>query len=90
MTPPITAQQRATVTDTVQLPQLTIAWLTPAAFTPDAYSVDARCLRWVGQSEPAGPGVGLQVSDGAKRELLLDDGPKLTGITACTLPPSPA
>jgi zinc protease len=41
VTPPITSQRRATVTDTVKLPQLTIAWLTPAAYTPDSYSVDA-------------------------------------------------
>jgi zinc protease len=31
-TPPITAQKRATVTDTVQLPRLSVAWLTPPAF----------------------------------------------------------
>ncbi len=41
VTPPITAQKRATVTDTVKLPQLTIAWLTPAAYTPESYSVQA-------------------------------------------------
>ena len=40
-TPPITAQKRATVTDTVQLPQVTIAWLTPAAYTPESYSMGA-------------------------------------------------
>ena len=51
-TPPITSQRRATVTDTVQLPQLRIAWLTPAAFTPDAYSVEAVCLRSV-EARPA-------------------------------------
>lgn len=32
VTPPITEQRRATVTDTVQLPRLTVAWLTPEAF----------------------------------------------------------
>jgi zinc protease len=32
-TPPITAQKRATVTDTVQLPRLSVAWLTPPVFT---------------------------------------------------------
>jgi zinc protease len=32
-TPPITAQKRATVTDTVQLPRLSVAWLTAPAFT---------------------------------------------------------
>jgi zinc protease len=41
VTPPITSQRRETVTDTVKLPELTIAWLTPAAYTPDSYSVDA-------------------------------------------------
>jgi zinc protease len=34
VTPPITAQKRATVTDTVVLPRLDVSWLTPPAFTP--------------------------------------------------------
>jgi zinc protease len=38
VTPPITSQRRATITDTVRLPRMTVAWLTPPAFTPDAYS----------------------------------------------------
>jgi zinc protease len=33
-TPPITTQRRATVTDTVALPRLTVAFLLPAAYTP--------------------------------------------------------
>lgn len=37
-TPPITSQKRVTVTDTVKLPRLTLAWLTPAAFTPESYA----------------------------------------------------
>ena len=41
VTPPITSQRRATVTDTVTLPQLTIAWLTPPGYTPAAYDMDA-------------------------------------------------
>jgi zinc protease len=41
VTPPITSQRRETVTDTVKLPQLTIAWLTPAAYTPGSYDVEA-------------------------------------------------
>src|SRR5580693_394493 len=40
-TTPITEQRRATVTDTVQLPQLRVGWLTPATFTPDSYSVSS-------------------------------------------------
>ena len=40
-TPPITSQRRETVTDTVRLPQLTVAWLTPPAYTPGAYDIEA-------------------------------------------------
>ncbi len=40
-TPPVTAQKRATVTDTVQLSQVRIAWLTPPAYTPASYDMDA-------------------------------------------------
>src|SRR6202451_3527257 len=34
VTPPIETERRATVTDTVQLPRVSIAWLTPQAFKP--------------------------------------------------------
>jgi zinc protease len=33
-TPPITAERRAVVTDAVQLPKVTLAWLAPPAFAP--------------------------------------------------------
>jgi zinc protease len=33
-TPPITSERRATITDAVQLPRVSIAWLTPPAFQP--------------------------------------------------------
>ncbi len=33
-TPPITTERKATVTDTVQLPRITVAWLAPSAFQP--------------------------------------------------------
>src|SRR5215469_11581357 len=41
VTPPIASQKRATITDTVKLPQMQIAWLTPPAYTADAYSTEA-------------------------------------------------
>jgi zinc protease len=41
VTPPITAQRRQTVTDTVKLPQVTFAWLVPAAYTPGSYETEA-------------------------------------------------
>ena len=33
-TPPITSERRATVTDTVQLPKVILAWLAPSAYAP--------------------------------------------------------
>ncbi len=39
VTPPITSQRRATIIDTVKLSRITVAWLTPSAYTPDSYSV---------------------------------------------------
>ncbi len=35
VTPPITSERRVTVTDTVELPKVYLAWLTPPAFTAD-------------------------------------------------------
>ncbi len=39
-TPAITSERRATVTDTVQLPRVTMAWLTPPAFQPGDAEAD--------------------------------------------------
>ena len=39
-TPAITAQKRLTVPDTVQLPKVIIAWLTPPAFSPEDAPAD--------------------------------------------------
>jgi len=40
VTPPITSERRVTVTDTVQLPRLSIAWLSPEAFHPGDADAD--------------------------------------------------
>lgn len=39
-TPPIETERRATITDTVQLPRVSIAWLTPEAFKPGDAEAD--------------------------------------------------
>jgi zinc protease len=39
-TPPITSERRVTVTDTVQLPRLSVAWLSPEAYHPGDEDVD--------------------------------------------------
>jgi zinc protease len=40
VTPPIESERRATVTDTVQLPRVSMAWLTPVAFKPGDADAD--------------------------------------------------
>ena len=40
VTPPITSERRETVTDTVQLPRLSVAWLAPEAFHPGDADAD--------------------------------------------------
>jgi zinc protease len=40
VTPPIESERRATVTDTVQLPRVSMAWLTPQAFKPGDAEAD--------------------------------------------------
>jgi zinc protease len=39
-TPPITAERRATVTDKVPLPRVSMSWITPAAYTPGDADAD--------------------------------------------------
>jgi zinc protease len=40
VTPPITAERRTVVTDTVQLPKVILAWLSPPAFAPGDADLD--------------------------------------------------
>jgi zinc protease len=40
VTPPITAERRKVVTDKVELPRITIAWITPAAYQPGDAEAD--------------------------------------------------
>jgi zinc protease len=40
VTPPITAERRTVVTDTVQLPKVILAWLSPPAFSPGDADAD--------------------------------------------------
>jgi zinc protease len=39
-TPPITSERRVTITDTVQLPRISLAWLTPPFFQPGEADTD--------------------------------------------------
>ena len=68
---------------------MSIAWLTPAKFTPDAYSVKCGIVcAGRSQGQPAGRSPGVQGPDGAKRELR-DELEKLTGVTSCDIDAKP-
>ena len=69
-TPAITSQRRATVTDSVKLPQLTIAWLTPAHLRPRLRRRRGRHLRPRRcQGQPPRPGPRLQNPGRPERHL---------------------
>jgi zinc protease len=89
VTPPITSQRRATVTDTVQLPQLRIAWLTPAAFTPDAYSVDSAMFALGGAKASRLDEAMVYQSQTAQSVSCESDSEKLTGWSDCTITAKP-
>jgi len=89
VTPPITEQKRATVTDTVQLPQLRVAWLTPAAYTPDAYSVDAAAFA-LGGAKASRLDEELVYKAQTAQNVACNSMPlKLTGIAWCTITAKP-
>lgn len=88
-TPPITSQRRATVTDTVQLPQITIAWLTPPAYTPDAYSVAAAEFALGGSKASRLDQALVYKTQVAQRVTCYSMPLKLTGITGCQITAKP-
>jgi zinc protease len=89
VTPPITSQRRASVTDTVHLPQLTIAWLTPAAFTPDSYSVSATTFALGGAKASRLDEAMVYKAQTAQNVTCVSMVEKLTGITECTMTAKP-
>lgn len=84
-TPAITAQRRATITDTVQLPRLSVAWLTPAAYTPDFYSARV-ALYALGMAKVSRLDNALVYKRQVAQSVNCDvDGMKLTGIASCDI-----
>ena len=88
-TPPITAQKRETVTDTVKLPQLTIAWLTPAAYTPEAYSVSAAIEALGGAKASRLDQALVYKTQVAQRVSCYNRPNKLNGSAQCTVTAKP-
>ncbi|TCK72496.1 M16 family metallopeptidase [Acidipila rosea] len=89
ITPPITAERRATITDTVQLPRLSVAWLTPPAFAPDAYSVDAAIFA-LGGAKASRLDRSLVIKSQVAQSVTCNTMElKLTGIASCDITAKP-
>src|SRR5579875_2800042 len=89
VTPPITSQKRATVTDTVQLSQVSIGWLTPPAFTPGAYDAAAAVFALGGAKASRLDQALVYKTQMAQSVSCETDALKLTGITGCTATAKP-
>ena len=88
-TPPITSQRRETVTDTVKLPQLQIAWLTPAAYTPDAYGTAAAMFA-LGEAKASRLDEELVYKTQVAQSVYCGvNALKLTGIAQCSITAKP-
>lgn len=83
VTPPITSQKRATVTDTVQLSQVRIAWLTPPAYTPGAYDTAAAMFALGGAKASRLDQALVYKTQMAQSVRCVTDPLKLTGVTEC-------
>jgi zinc protease len=89
ITPPITSQRRATVTDTVHLSQVTIAWLTPPAYTPESYSIRAAAFALGGAKASRLDEALVYKAQTAQSVTCFTQALKLTGITQCSLTAKP-
>ena len=88
-TPPITAQKRETVTDTVRLPRLDIAWLTPAIFTPDSYAVQS-AMSALGGGRASRLSQALVLKTQVAQSVRCNvQALKLTGIAQCSITAKP-
>ena len=89
VTPPITSQKRATVTDTVQLSQVSIAWLTPPAYTPGEYDTSAAVFALGGAKASRLDQALVYKTQVAQNVSCETDPLKLTGVTGCTATAKP-
>lgn len=89
VTPAITSQRRATVTDTVHLPQVIVAWLTPPAYTPDAYSVRTAAYALGGAKASRLDEELVYKAQTAQSVTCGTQALKLTGVTQCAITAKP-
>ncbi len=89
VTPPITAQKRATVTDTVKLKRVSIGFLTPAAFTPQAYDADVLASALTGGKAARLTQVLVNQKQVAQSVSCENQTRKLTGLFQCDITAKP-
>ncbi len=89
VTAPIAEQKRATVTDTVKLSQLRIAFLTPAAFTPGDADADLLVAILGGGKASRLNQELVYKQQVAQSVRCFNNSLKLTGITECTITAKP-
>jgi zinc protease len=89
VTAPITEQKRATVTDTVKLPQLRVAFLTPAAYTPGDADADL-LVAILGDGKASRLNQVLVYKQQVAQSVRCSNSSmKLTSITECTITAKP-
>ena len=89
VTPPIISQKRETVTDTVRLPQVTIAWLTPPAYSPGSYDVSAAMFALGGAKASRLDQALVYKTQVAQRVSCYNRPNKLNGSAECTVVAKP-
>jgi zinc protease len=88
-TPPITSQKRVTVTDTVKLPQIRFAWLTPPAYTQSQEDVEAAIYALGGGKASRLDEALVYKSQLAQSVTCGNNGLKLTGMAQCIITARP-
>jgi zinc protease len=88
-TPPITSQRRATITDTVKLSRVSVAWLTPPIYTPESYSTSAAMFA-LGMAKASRLDEALVYKSQMAQSVSCEvDAMKLTGIASCDITAKP-
>jgi zinc protease len=88
-TPPITSQKRVTVTDTVKLPQIRFAWLTPPAYTGAQDDTEA-ALYALGEGKASRLDEALVYKSQMAQSVTCGNQPlRLTGMAQCIITPRP-
>ena len=89
VTPPIVSQRRATVTDTVKLPQMIVAWLTPAIFAPGAAEAQVATFALGGAKASRLDQALVYKTQVAQSVSCFNQAVKLAGLVQCSITAKP-